>query len=665
MDKNNLAAEVSPYLLQHKDNPVAWQAWGENPFKLAAEANRPIFLSIGYSTCYWCHVMEQESFEDKEVAQYLNDNFVSIKVDREERPDVDNYYMDAVIALTGQGGWPMSVLLTPDRKPFWAGTYLTKPQFMLLLQRITELWTNNREAIFDSSEKISQALLDKKYELDGDLDLYQLLELGIEDLRESFDFQFGGFGSAPKFPPSQQLTLLMNEFQRSGECVLQEMAEKTLDRMCRGGIYDQIGGGFSRYSTDQKWLVPHFEKMLYDNALMGECYLTGYKLTQEEGYRTIVEEIISYLRRELLTPQGAFISAEDAGEVGKEGEYYLWSYEELKAELKEQELAQVEEIFGVSNEGNFEGKNILTLSDGVELGFRAEEEFNKLSSRMLKLRQKREHPSRDAKVLSAWNGLTVSFLVKAGSILERQDYVELACKTLSFLREELFSDQKLAISYCSDETRGDGCVDDYAFVIRAAIDLFQVTQDRAWLDWAIKLQEIQDLLLWDNQNGGYFFSQASDLPAQKKVIFDGAMPAGNSVSLRNLQYLFAITGEQNYSKRKAELLEFMAPYIDKAPAGITSALQALQIEITGIVQVVLIAEPAAPICKEVKEALRNSKVSNYIFLEYSPSDTENRLLPARGKEQIKASPTIFVCKNNSCKTPVNSVSGMLEQLRKV
>jgi len=663
MKRNNLDQEVSPYLLQHKDNPVWWYSWGDHPFKLAEDRDLPVFLSIGYSTCYWCHVMEQESFEDQEVAELLNSNYVAIKVDREERPDVDNYYMDAVVALTGHGGWPMSVLLTPDRKPFWAGTYLNKKQFVHLLGRISELWQSSRESILESSEKITDALLDRRYTIEGEFNSEERLEYAIERLRESFDYQEGGFGPPPKFPPSQQLLLLLDESERTSECVLMEMVEKTLGKMARGGIYDQIGGGFSRYSTDANWLVPHFEKMLYDNALMGNCYLEAFRLQQNHDYRVIVDEIISYLCRDLADPMGAFYSAEDAGEVGREGEFYLWEQAELESELTKEQIEMATAIYGVTQAGNFEGRNILTFSEDFPLSYREDPSNVNLSKQLLALRAGRKRPHRDQKILTAWNALAISFLARAGLVLDRTDYIEKARSVLSIIRGHLLEDDQLKISYCAGVTKGDGCLEDYAYLIRGVLDLFGVTQEVELLSWAIELQRKQDSLLWDTADGGYFFSHSSELPARKKVLFDGALPSGNSVSLINLQTLFALSGEPEFRDRKDHLLSFLAPYLQRAPAGMTTALRAIQRELSGISQIILVATAEDPLRAELRRALAMENPGRYVFLDFEPGRDDIGLKLLHGKGLVGGNGTIYVCREGACQAPVHGVAEVLAQLR--
>jgi len=659
MNKNHLNQEVSPYLLQHKDNPVWWYSWGDLAFEVAKEKNLPVFLSIGYSTCYWCHVMEKESFEDQEVAELLNTNYVAIKVDREERPDVDNYYMDAVVALTGHGGWPMSVLLTPDRKPFWAGTYLNKKQFVHLLGRISEIWQSSKDSLFESSQKITEALLDRRYTIEGEFNSEERLQSAIESLRESFDYQEGGFGPPPKFPPSQQLLLLLDESERTAECMLLEMVEKTLGKMARGGIYDQIGGGFSRYSTDAQWLVPHFEKMLYDNALLGSSFLEAFRLQRNHDYRVIVDEIINYLYRDLADPDGAFYAAEDAGEVGSEGEFYLWEHGELESELSKEQLEKAKAIFGVTPGGNFEGSNILTFSEDLPLTYREDPSTIDLIQQLLTLRAGRKRPHRDQKILTAWNALAISFLARAGSVLDRPDYIAKAESVLSFIRTHLLEDDKLKISYCAGVTKGEGCLEDYAYLISGVLDLFGVTQKVELLNWAVELQRKQDSLLWDTVDGGYFFSHSSELPAKKKVLFDGALPSGNSFSLINLQNLFALSGEPEFRDRKDNLLSFMAPYLQRAPAGMTTALRAIQRELIGISQIILIASADDPIRSELHRALAMENPARYVFLDWQPGSDDGGLKILQGKEPVGGKGTIYVCRDGTCAAPVHSVGEVL------
>ena len=477
---NQLGNEKSPYLLQHKDNPVNWYAWGPEAFTAATEQEKPIFLSIGYSTCYWCHVMEGECFEDQAVADFLNDNFVNIKVDREERPDVDQIYMDAVVALTGQGGWPMSVFLAPDLKPFWGGTYFPKDQFLQILAALAEAWASEREKVLGQSAEITKVLT-RKLEKTEEFDANEVLKLSFNELETHFDFHDGGFGPAPKFPPSQQIKFLLREYIQSENKHAMLMSVRTLDRMARGGIFDHLGGGFARYSVDAKWLVPHFEKMLYDNALLADVYTEAYELLKQEGnlevasmFESVARETLDYVLRDMKGEGGGFYSAEDAGKVGAEGEFYVFKDDELKDLLSDDEYELAVKLFQVSSEGNFEhNSNILHLTEDTPWADRLSESGKALREKLFAARAKRTRPHLDDKVLTAWNGMMISALAKGAQAFGESRYLSASVEAASFIESNLLKDGRLLRRYRDGESSIDGFLDDYAFFIEALINLYE------------------------------------------------------------------------------------------------------------------------------------------------------------------------------------------------
>ncbi|MDP2600245.1 MAG: thioredoxin domain-containing protein [Deltaproteobacteria bacterium] len=510
---NRLAKEKSPYLLQHQHNPVEWYPWGEEAFQAAHHQNKPIFLSIGYSTCYWCHMMEKDSFELAEVADVLNQNFISIKVDREEHPDIDQIYMDAVVSMTGQGGWPMSVFLAPDLKPFYGGTFFWRQQFVQLLNNISAVWKNEPEKILKSSQKITEQLLKMSPSPPVGPACRQagrVRERGFDQLRENFDPIHGGFGQAPKFPHSMDLNLLLHIHKKTGNAEALEMAKKTLTAMANGEIYDKVGGGFHRYATREDWSEPHYEKMLYDNALLAMTYL-------EAGYKTIAQETLDYVLRDMSDPQGGFYSAQDAGEVGKEGEYYHWTEKTIEEERA--------------------------------------------------ARTKRKPPHKDDKILTSWNGLMIAAMAKGAKILGEDKYLKAAQNAADFIRSKLYKDHQLLRRFRDGEAKYSGTLDDYAFLIFGLLELGEI-------EWAKELQKNQDDLFWDEKEGGYFFTGKEEphVIIRKKEYNDGALPSGNAVAAGNLLQLFKTTCEEQYREKLETLLQNAKGRAFTYPAGFASLL---------------------------------------------------------------------------------------------
>lgn len=570
---NRLGQEKSPYLLQHKDNPVWWYAWGEDAFKAAKEQDKPIFLSIGYSTCYWCHVMEKDSFEIQEVADVLNQHYIAIKIDREERPDIDQIYMDAVIALTGHGGWPMSVFLTPDLKPFYGGTFFYRDQFIKILLRLAEIWIEQRQDILTSSEEMTVFLKrDENTSATGaQLPRNETIEKAFQQLERTFDTHHGGFGSAPKFPPTAQIEFLIKYSQKKGPAAL-NIALFTLEKMARGGIYDHLGGGFARYSVDEEWLVPHFEKMLYDNALLAHAYLEASQHaegSQQEIFTDVARETLDYILREMTSPEGGFYSAQDAGEVGKEGEFYVWKFEEVR------ELAN---IFNISESGNFEhGMNVLSMPSEIDWKIRSYPEVAKSLRDLLKLRAQRPHPHLDDKILTSWNGLMIAAMSKAAVVLNQPKYLSAAIAAANFIKGRLFVDGKLLRRYRDNHAAIDATLEDYAYLIEGLLELYDASKDQNWLSFAQELQAVQDLAFWDVKNSGYIYSRAKDLIVTKKDFMDSATPSGNSVALSNLIRLASHAPNSDYFQKIEKLSAAILEAAQKYPAGFCKALRSLYI----------------------------------------------------------------------------------------
>lgn len=516
---NRLGKEKSPYLLQHKDNPVHWFAWGPDAFETARRENKPIFLSIGYSTCYWCHMMEKDSFERQEVADVLNAHFISIKVDREEHPDVDQIYMDAVISLTGQGGWPMSVFLTPDLKPFTGGTFFWKDQFVSALARIRELWEKEPQKVLAQAGEITEYLKEKGAAPPHGPVSAELSAKAFEQLRQDFDAVHGGFGGPPKFPHEPVLSFLLCHHRRTQNREALEMTLKTLSAMATGEIFDHVGGGFHRYATQADWNEPHYEKMLYNNALLPLVYSEAFALTGEAKYAAITRQTLAFILKELTHPEGGFFSALDAGEVGREGEYYRFSKEE---------------------------------------------------------REKAKPPRRDEKILTSWNGLMIAAMAETAATGE-QGFLKPAQNAARFAETKLLCNGELLRRFCDHESRFPGTLDDYAFFIHGLLALHAADGDKHWLEWAAELQKKQDGVFWDEKGGGYFFADPRDasIVLKKKEFHDGALPSGNAVSALNLLKLGSITCEENYLNLAKALVERLAAEASKYPAGFPTGLIAI------------------------------------------------------------------------------------------
>jgi len=656
---NHLGAEKSPYLLQHQNNPVCWYAWGEEAFKAAKEQNKPIFLSIGYSTCYWCHVMEKDSFELQEVADVLNKYFISIKVDREERPDVDQIYMDAVVSLTGRGGWPMSVFLTPDQEPFWGGTFFYRKKFIQILENINEQWGNDKEKLLQSAAKITKFIEQKDVSRES-------VAVGEEELRSAYrsfagryDPQFGGFGRAPKFPPSMQVSLLLRLHERSGDKKALEMASDTLEKMARAGLFDHLGGGFHRYSTDEKWIVPHFVKMLYDNALLAFTYLEAHQLTKKPVFAEVSRETLDYVLREMTSPEGGFYSAQDAGEVGKEGEFYVWKESELQALLTSEEAVHAKKIYGVTAHGNFEhGTTILTLQQPHKWSVKKDALTVSIHKKLLAARNKREHPHKDDKVLTGWNGLMISAFAKGYQVLGDKRYLAAAQKSARFMQEKLFvSSSGLFRRYRDGEAKVQGFVEDYAYFIEGLLHLYESDFDEKWLQFAVELQKLQDQKFWDEDAGGYYYTEAKDVIVRKKDYIDNAIPSGNSVALLNLLRLYGFFLEKEYIARAEELLSSFSQLLHQHPTAFPRALQAVDFHMDRAKEIAVIQGSTKEAEDKIKEYVYKTFLPNKVLSVGAPSQLKSEKIPTllRGKPTVDGKTTIYVCENNTCKLPTGDV----------
>ncbi|MCI8795933.1 MAG: thioredoxin domain-containing protein [Dorea sp.] len=579
---NRLKNEKSPYLIQHKDNPVDWYPWCEEAFRKAEAQNKPVFLSIGYSTCHWCHVMAHESFEDGEVAEILNQGYVSIKVDREERPDIDAVYMSVCQAVTGQGGWPLTIIMTPEQKPFFAGTYFPKEQYYGrpglkdILKKVLALWRDRREDLIRDGEEITAAInrtsTTQKDSPDNQLSEKELLQKAYHIFREQFDPVWGGFGGAPKFPSPHNLLFLMRYAGEEGENDALRMAEKTLDAMMNGGIHDHIGGGFSRYSTDEKWLVPHFEKMLYDNALLILAYLEAYRITGKDKYEDMVRHTADYILRELTDSQGGFYCGQDADSEGVEGKYYVFTPEEVTAVLGEAEGREFCSRYGITKTGNFEGKSIPNrIGKHWESGGQAEK-------KLYEYRLKRTSLHKDDKILLSWNAWTILALARAGAVLREERYLKAARKAQEFIEGHMTDAQgRLCLRYRDGEAAYRGLLKDYAVYALALLELYQIDLRKVYLTEAIRRAGQMRQFFEDGEEGGYYIyaSDAAPLIARPKEMHDGAIPSGNSAAVMALGKLAALTGEKSWREAYGRQVRYCAREIQEYPAGCSFALIAM------------------------------------------------------------------------------------------
>ncbi|MFB6346017.1 MAG: thioredoxin domain-containing protein [bacterium] len=675
-DKNKLADATSPYLLEHADNPVNWHQWGDEALTKAREEDKPIFLSIGYSACHWCHVMKRESFQDPETAELMNRWFVNIKVDREERPDLDEIYMQAVQAMAGRGGWPMSVWLTPDLKPFYGGTYFPAepkqgmPDFRSVLKQVHETYEEKPDEIEKSASKLMGRLKDMET-IGGGTDVPEetLLDQGYQQLSNRFDSSFGGFGEAPKFPRVMDLQLLLRLGGEERFSQAYSMVQSSLDAMMQGGIYDQVGGGFSRYSTDRQWLVPHFEKMLYDNAQLLEVYSEGYRLFDEEEYRRIAEQTYDYMIRDLGHDDGAFYSSQDAESEGEEGKYYVWDYEEFH-EVLDEESDLLEDFWGVTPDGNFEGSNILnrTVSkeDFAEQNGMDLEEFDEIletaKRKLLDVREERIKPHLDDKVLTNWNGLALAGCARAGFIFDNGDMVDRAASGINFIKDVMMQDGILYHTHREDKTHTPGFLDDYAFTIKALLELFQATGDPDWLEDAQSLYDQAVGRFWDEEKGGFFYASADHdyLLVRSKNPQDKAEPSGNSEMVLNSLKLADLTGKTSYSDRAGETLAVFESQMRQSPNGLTRMLCGLHDYYSPSVETVVIGDRQQR--EELLEPLRETFLPGSVLYQADPSQvSEGDSVLLEGRLD-SGEPTAYVCKDRTCQEPAHTAEEVTERL---
>jgi uncharacterized protein YyaL (SSP411 family) len=694
--QNKLASEKSPYLLQHAHNPVNWYPWEPRAFRLAQRKDKPIFLSIGYSTCHWCHVMEYESFEDPEVARLLNEVFVCIKVDREERPDIDSVYMKVCEMLTGSGGWPLTILMTPDKKPFYAATYIpTETRFgrigMLdLIPRVKEMWTTRRSEMLNSAnqitESISAASRGTSPGTTGKAPDESTLNLTYEQLSMRFDEEYGGFGGAPKFPTPHNLLFLLRYWRRTGTERALEMVEKTLQEMRRGGIYDHLGFGFHRYSTDSRWLVPHFEKMLYDQALLAMAYTEAYQETGKEEYKGTAREIFAYVLRDMMQPQGGFYSAEDADSEGVEGKYYVWTFKEARQVLAPEEATLIVKVFNIRKDGNFTEEvtrkrtesNILHLRKSVkELAFdlkvsekALQRRLNEIRQKLFDHREKRVHPHKDDKILTDWNGLMIAALAKGAGVFEESEYAEAAKRAANFILSTMRTSRgRLLHRYRDGQAAIPAHINDYAFLIWGLLELYEVTFEVSYLQTALDLNRDSIKHFWDEHGGGFYFTadDSEELLVRHKEIYDGAIPSGNSVAMLNLLRLARLTAKSDLEERAAIIGEVFSESIRESPSAHTQFMAAVEFGVGPSCEVVIVGNSQAEDTKEMVHALHTHFLPNKVVL-FRPIDQEapgiERLAKfTKYQTSIDNRATAYVCRNYNCELPTTDKDKMLELLK--
>jgi uncharacterized protein YyaL (SSP411 family) len=651
---NRLAAETSPYLLQHRDNPVDWFPWGEEALSLARSEDRPILLSVGYSSCHWCHVMERESFEDAETAEYMNGHFVNVKVDREERPDVDALYMEAVQGMTGRGGWPMTVFCDPEGVPFYGGTYFPPepahgmPSFRQVMVAVSQAFEERREEIRSSASR-TRAQLGAIGRIEPTADPLEpaIVEDAVAGLRASADMVNGGFGGAPKFPPASVLELLLAR----GDV---EIVEKTLDAMAAGGIYDQLGGGFSRYSVDAGWLVPHFEKMLYDNALLARCYLHGWQLLGHERYRRVCTETLDWALREMRGPEGGFFSALDADSEGEEGRFYVWSQSEI-VELLGDRAPDVVSYLGVTERGNFEGANVLHLSRGATAP--PPDGFEQDRARLHEARSRRVWPALDDKRLTAWNALMIAALAEAGAVLGRGDYLEAAAGCADFLLTDLRgAGGGLLRTYKDGEAKLTAYLEDHAFLLEALLALYQASFERRWYEEARALADTLISRFSDPERGGFFTTAAGEdeLIVRRKEAGDHPIPSGNSSAAVGLLRLSALSGDRGYEREALGSLCLFAPAARRHPEGFGHLLQALDFHFAETRELALVGERLDDLATVARARFRP-----HLVIAGGPEGTDAPELML-GRTEVSGLPSAYLCENFACRTPVTDP----EELRK-
>ncbi len=682
---NRLAFEKSPYLLQHAHNPVDWYPWGSEAFERAKREDKPVFLSSGYSTCHWCHVMENESYEDEEVAKLMNEVFVSIKIDREERPDIDGIYMKVCQAMTGSGGWPLNIIMTPDKKPFFSATYLPKESkfgrqgMMEIIPQIRDIWKKNRGRAEALAAEVISSLKDEQKA--GEELKEDVLNVAYEQLLGAFDEQHGGFGGAPKFPTPHNLTFLLRYWKRTDDIMALRMVERTLAALSMGGIYDHVGFGFHRYSTDARWLVPHFEKMLYDQALLAIAYTEAYQAAGTDEFKRIACEVFTYVLRDMTSPEGGFYSGEDADSEGVEGKFYVWAEEEIDSILGE-DSELMKKVFGIDKHGNFRekgnsiGKNILYLSKTLpeleaDLKLPAQEIHRRMGDAKQKLfaaREKRMHPGKDDKILADWNGLMIAALAKAALAFDKPEFADAACRAADFILSRMRGqDGRLFHRFRDDEPAVNAFLDDHVFLTWGLIELYEATFEVSYLRAALEITDMMIEHFWDRENHGLYFTadDGEELIFRKKEIYDGALPSGNSIAMLNLLRLGRMTANAGFEEKAAQIGKSFSGTIWQVPMSYTQMMTALDFALGPTSIVVIAGDAGAEDTKAMLEALRREFIPGKVVILRTGEDSEIIGIAeyARDLRSIEGRATVYVCRNYSCRLPVTDAGKMMDMLR--
>ena len=673
---NRLSDEQSPYLLQHANNPVDWYPWGEEAFKKAKELDRPIFLSIGYSTCHWCHVMEHESFEDDSVAKLLNDGFISIKVDREELPEIDHVYMTVCQAMTGGGGWPLTIVMTPAKEPFFAGTYFPKDKrggrsgLFQILPMITDAWTSKRQDIMTSVGQVKNYLDQLNSKPAGNDFSMELINGAYDQFRNGFDEEYGGFFNAPKFPSPHNLIFLMRYHHSFDNKIALEMATKTLKQMRLGGIYDHIGFGFHRYSTDRHWLVPHFEKMLYDQAMIAMAYTEAYHITGEDIFAQTANEIFTYVLRDMTASEGGFFSAEDADSEGEEGKFYIWTEQEIKDVLGENYGKEFNDIFSITTPGNYtdesSGKQTrLNIPHLKNYNSNGNNNLDSAREKLFNIREKRIHPLKDDKILTDWNGLMIAALAKASIVLNEPGYLDAAEKAAKFVLDSISKGKRLLKRYRNGVAALDAHLDDYAFMAWGLLELYEATFLTKYLSQALDLMNIMVEDFWDDKNGGFFLGsdQSEKLIVRSKTAYDGAIPSGNSVAVMNMVKLTRITGNTKWAELAEKTMRAFSEDVNRMPTGYTLMLTGFMFDTQNSKEIVIVGDSRNRNTIKFLHTIRTSYAPHKVLLFKDTSVSENRLEQLANwtstQNSINGKPTAYVCKNFACNQPTADIQTAL------
>ena len=668
---NRLINETSPYLLQHAHNPVDWYAWSAEALERAAKEDKLILLSIGYSACHWCHVMEHESFENPSIAQVMNQNFINIKVDREERPDLDQIYMSAVQMMTGSGGWPLTIFLLPNGEPIFGGTYFppedryNRPGFLRVLETIAEAYRTRRGEIMQNANRLREHLTRSTFRKTQDETVdANLLDSAYRSIASRFDSGEGGFGSAPKFPPSMSIDFLLRYYDRTGSDHALQMATLTLDKMAYGGMYDQVGGGFHRYSTDDRWLVPHFEKMLYDNALLVRAYVDAHRVTEKPLYKRIAEETLDFVLREMRHPNGSFYSTQDADSEGVEGKFYVWSLKEF-SDVVGDDAELLAKYFGVTEQGNFEKQNILNVSRDPELFSKLERipaqqfetKIEAAKKKLYRAREDRVRPGRDEKVLTDWNGLMLRAFAEAAAHFNRHDYRSAAETNAEFILTTMWDGTRLLHSFKEGRARFNGYLDDYANLVDGLFALYELTFDYKWLEAATQISDRMIQSFWDSADGGFYFTgeDHESLITRPKDFFDNATPSGNSVAAEALLRIAAVTGRDDYRRKAEQIILNAAGFLKQYASGFGRMLAAADFYVGPSKEVAIVGPPDAFLA-----VLRRRYFPRIVI---AAGDGADRVALLRDRPLMHGKPTAYVCQDFACKQPVVELNPFEEQLK--